>query len=222
MSEAWTRRRERLQAARLMVLVGEPRGEASPEVVAREVLAGGGRIIQLRMKGATKRGVVEVARRIRDGTGAADGLLIINDDADVAVAADADGVHVGQEDLPAEDARRVVGPGRLVGVSTHSAAEAGAAARARADYAGIGTVYASATKADLRAGGTEVLAAALPALGAIPGYAIGGITRERVAEVLAAGVHGIAVGSAIVAAPDIAAETAAFLAAIESYRLPAR
>jgi thiamine-phosphate pyrophosphorylase len=146
----------------------------------------------------------------------------VNDHADVAVAAGADGVHGGAEDLPPEAARRVVGAARLVGATAHDPAEAARAAAAGADYVGIGTVFASATKPGLAGRGVGALAACVPHLGAARGFAIGGITVERVREVLASGVHGIAVASAIVDARDIARETARFLDAIAAALGPGR
>lgn len=208
-------RRAALAQARLIVIAGGGRRE--PAVVAREALAAGARFIQLRVKGGAKRAVYEVALALAEACAALGALLVVNDDADVALSAGADGVHVGAEDLPPEAARRVVGPDRLVGASLHDAVEAARAARSGAvDYAGVGTIYGSPTKPGLPARGPETIGIVRAALGgaAIPLYAIGGITPERVPDVLAAGAHGVAVGSAIADADDIARATASFLAAL--------
>lgn len=183
---------------------------ATPEA-GREALAGGAPLLELREKrlgtGALFRLAEALAARCRE----AGALLIVNDRADVAVAAGADGVHGGADDLPPDAARRVVGPTRLVGATAHDPEEVARAAALGADYVGIGTIFGSATKPGLPARGLAALAAALPRLGAARGFAIGGISRERVREVLATGIHGIAVGAAIAEARDIARETARFL-----------
>jgi thiamine-phosphate diphosphorylase len=208
-------RRAALGRSRLMVIVGGPsrRGRGAEEA-AREAAAGGARLFQLREKGLERRALLGLAERVAGICRGAGALLIVNDFADVAVAAGADGVHGGETDLPPEAARRVVGPARLVGASAHGAEAARRAAAAGADYVGVGTIFGSPTKPLLAARGPAVLREALPALGGVPAFAIGGITRERLPLVLATGVHGVAVASAIVDADDIAAETAAFLAAL--------
>ncbi len=205
-------RAARLARARLIVIVGESRRGRAVEDVAARVGGPGARFLQLRLKGRPKREVWRAACALRKRCDPAGALLVVNDDADVAVAAGADGVHVGAEDLPPEAARLVVGPERLVGASVHDAAEADRARAAGVDYAGVGTIFASATKPDLRARGPAALAEVLPRLGGIPAYAIGGITRAAARALIEAGAHGVAVGSAIVDADDIEAETAAFLA----------
>jgi len=202
-----------------MVLVGPARDDRRSALeVAAGVLQGGGRLLQLRLKGRPRAEVAAAARAIGALAGPLGALVFVNDDAAAAAEAGADGVHVGRDDLTPAAARAVVGPGRLVGRSTHSVAEVERALAAGADYVGVGTVFPSPTKADLAAGGPAVLAAVRPLLEAagVPGYAIGGIARARVGLVLATGIHGVAVASAIVEAEDVAAETAAFLREIAS------
>ncbi len=217
------------------------------EAIAAEVLRGGARLIQLRLKTESRRRALEAALRVREIVASVPGaLLIVNDFADIAALVGADGVHVGEEDLPPGAARRIVGDGALVGASAHSVVEAEAALRDGADYLGIGTVYSSKTKPGLKAAGPEglrsIVTRAVSRVGRIfsasndargdgdgdggrggagrlgdsaPGYAIGGITLERVAPVLATGVHGVAVRKAIIERRDIARETALFVAEVE-------
>jgi thiamine-phosphate pyrophosphorylase len=203
-AEAGEARRAALGRARLMVIV--PGLEAG-----REALAGGAPILQLRAKAARRRELWQAALALAARCREAGALLIVNDHVDVAVAAGADGAHGGADDLPPEAARLVLGPTRLLGATAHGAEEAARAAAAGADYVGIGTIFESGTKPGLAARGPDLLRAVLPRLGSARGYAIGGITRARVREVLATGVHGVAVAAAIVEANDIARETARFL-----------
>jgi len=205
-----------------MVVIGTPRAGRSVEETAASALRGGARLLELRVKAAATGDLVEIARRVAALCDPAGALLLVNDDAGAAVAAGADGVHVGQTDLPPVDARRVVGPERLVGLSVHDAPEAAIARAARnagaLDYVGIGTVFSSALKSDLAPQGPEGVRALLPLLLDLPGYAIGGIGAGNVAAVMASGVHGVAVSSAIEAAPDPEAATRALWLALERRR----
>lgn len=170
--------------------------------IARAALAGGARIIQLRDKN-TDAGLLlpearEMARLCRD----AGALFIVNDRLDLALAAGADGVHLGQTDLPVAEARRLLGDGRLVGISVENMEQVRQAEADGADYLGVGAIYGSATKTDAgEAVGVEQIrrfAAASP----LPIVAIGGITLQRIPEVRAAGAYSVAVISAVVAAAD--------------------
>jgi len=177
--------------------------------IAREALAGGADMIQLRDKRPDLAALLPQAREIRARCRERGALFIVNDRLDLALAAGADGAHVGQEDLPAAAARALLGPGRLLGVSTHDRAQAEAAVRAGADYIGFGPMFETATKATgYTARGLDALRE-IRAATAVPVLAIGGLTLENVAEVSRAGAAA-AVISAIVAAPDIAAATRAF------------
>ena len=172
------------------------------EWIVREALRGGATAVQLREKTATSREFVECAERIRELTAKAGVALIVNDRVDVALAVDADGVHVGQADLPAARARRLLGPQRMLGVTV---AEARLAEQARldgADYLGSSAVFATPTKPD---SGPPIGLAGLRELvqaSALPLVAIGGIHAGNVRAVLETGVAGVAVVSAIVAAED--------------------
>ncbi|MBX3395802.1 MAG: thiamine phosphate synthase [Phycisphaerae bacterium] len=155
--------------------------------VAEAVLRGGADVIQLREKNLTDRALLDRASRLRQLTRDHDALLIINDRPDIAVLADADGVHVGEEDLTVADARRIVGPMRLVGASTHNLAEVREAMKDGPDYLGVGPMFASSTKPDVTVNSPELLRTVHDALAAddaiTPLVAIGGITADNVARI---------------------------------------
>lgn len=189
-----------------------------PLALAEAVLAGGARWIQLRWKAATTAALTALARRLAAQVRAAGGVFLVNDRLDVALAVDADGVHLGQEDLPVADARRVA-PGLLVGASTHSLDQARRAQADGADYVALGSVFPTASKAAFQLAGLETLRLVRPHV-RLPLVAIGGITLDRVPEVLAAGADGVAVISAVGLAADPAAATAALLEAVRRRGAP--
>ncbi len=178
----------------------------SHEEVASQALAGGATVIQLRDKGASTKELCELGQRLQALAASAGGLFIVNDRVDVALAVDADGVHLGQDDMPAHVARKLLGPDKVMGVSVENAKQAERAAQDGADYIGIGAIYeARGTKSD--AGdpiGPQAVADLRPRTD-LPTVAIGGIKHRNVAEVIEAGADGAAVVSAIVGAEDIAA-----------------
>ena len=131
-----------------------------------------------------------------------DAVFIVNDHTDIALAVDADGVHLGQDDLPVEEARRLLGKDRIIGVSTHSADQARAAQAAAADYIGFGPVFTTKTKDAGPLQGVENLSNIRKTV-SLPVIAIGGITNENIGGVLGAGADGVAVISAILSAPDL-------------------
>jgi len=183
-----------------------------PVELAAALLAGGARLLQLRLEAAAARELLAAASAIRPLARGAGALFLVNDRPDVAVAVEADGVHLGQDDLPVVAARRVLGPDRLIGVSTHSLDEARAAAAAGADYIGVGPVYATTSKANaLEPRGLELVRAVRAAVGC-PIVAIGGITPETAPLVRAAGADAVAMIGAFVQAPDPAAAVRAALA----------
>jgi thiamine-phosphate pyrophosphorylase len=187
-------RRDRLARARLYLVC-----DRRPEAFLRAALGGGVDIVQLRDKEASDEQVLEAAkvfRRVADEHGA---LFVVNDRPDLAVAADADGVHVGQDDTPGSEARAAVGADRLVGLSTHSADQI-AAARG-VDYVAVGPVYATPTKPGRPAVGLELIRHAA-AHAPDPWFAIGGIDRQTVAAVAAAGARRAVVVRAITEAED--------------------
>jgi thiamine-phosphate pyrophosphorylase len=182
-------------------------GARSDEEIARAALAGGATVIQLRGKSLSGAELARVGRALRQITREAGALLIVNDRVDIALAVDADGVHLGQDDMPAEDARRLIGPRRILGLSASTIPEVVQAAAAGADYIGFGPVFATGSKPDARAPtGLALLRQAVTAVG-VPIVAIGGIDNESAGAVMATGVAGVAVIAAVVAAPD--AEAAA-------------
>jgi thiamine-phosphate pyrophosphorylase len=178
--------------------------------IAEAALRGGADMIQLRDKTGDLRDLLRQALAIQALCRAQDALFIVNDRVDLALAAGADGAHVGQDDLPAEAARRLLGQGCLLGVSTHNPDQARAAEKAGADYLGFGPMFPTGTKDTGYA--PQGLAALREVRRAtrLPILAIGGITLENAGEVIQAGATAPAVISAVVAAPDIAAAASAF------------
>src|SRR2546426_6680192 len=174
--------------------------------LAEQICAGGARLLQLRVKDRPTREFLTIAQEVRTICHRYGSLLIINDRADIALAVEADGVHVGQEDLPLAAARKVLGPGKLIGVSTHDPTQALAAERGGADYIGFGPLFGTSTKATgYTARGLEQLRE-IRALVSLPIVAIGGITAERAPAVLNAGADAVAMISELVLANDITAK----------------
>jgi thiamine-phosphate pyrophosphorylase len=211
-----TSRRERLRAARLyLALEANPPGRPA-EKLLEAALSGGVDMVQLRDKHASDSELLRAAelfRRLCDGHGA---LFWLNDRPDLAEAAGADGVHVGQEDMPVAEVRRLVGPDVLVGLSTHSPEQLAAALGSEADEISVGPVYATPTKEGRPAAGLDyVRHAAHVADPGRPWFAIGGIDQGNVQEVVAAGAGRIVVVRAIRDARDPRAAAAALRAALE-------
>jgi thiamine-phosphate pyrophosphorylase len=164
--------------------------------VAREAVEGGVDLVQVREKEMDAAELVAHVRAVRDAIGSR-ATLVVNDRLDVALAADADGVHLGTTDLPIAAARRIAGSRFLIGASTHSLDEARAAVAAGADVCGVGAMYASALKPELTPSGEAYLRAFLAEFPHVPHLAIGGISVGRIAALAHAGCRGIAVSSAI-------------------------
>jgi len=186
--------------------------------VVRAALRGGATVVQLREKELSTRELIEMAQALLQVTRPAGVPLIVNDRVDVALAVDADGVHVGQEDMPAGLARRLIGPGKILGVSAETVEQALLAQRDGADYLGVGDVYGTATKPD--AGppiGLEGLRRVAEAV-RIPVVGIGGITPRNAADVVAHGAEGVAVISAVFGAPDPEEATRRLRQAVEQGR----
>lgn len=187
-------------------------GGHEPFALAKILLDAGVRIMQLRLKEYSSRDFLAAARAIAGLCREHQAMLIINDRADIAQLADAAGVHVGQEDLPLPAARRIVGAGKIVGVSTHNLEQARAAAQEGADYIGFGAIYAGGVKNVRNAQGLERLHQVRAAV-KLPIVAIGGITEATVPVVLRAGASAAAIISDVVFAPDINAKVRSILAA---------
>jgi thiamine-phosphate pyrophosphorylase len=188
----------------------------SHEQLASAALAGGADCIQLREKRpCTTRTLLDHAARIAARCREKGALLVVDDRVDVALAAGAGGVHLGQEDLPHDVARRLGGPDLLLGGTANSEAEARALATAPIDYLGVGPVFGTTSKASPAPKlGVDRLRAIVEA-SPVPVVAIGGITVGRVAELIQAGVFGIAVLSGVCCAADPREATAQYAAALE-------
>jgi thiamine-phosphate pyrophosphorylase len=176
----------------------------------RQAVAAGAEIIQYRNKTADTRRLYEEARIIRGISAGTRSRLIINDRIDIALAVGADGVHIGLEDLPYAESRRLLGGDAIIGVTVHTEAEAKEAAAAGADYLGVSPVFATGTKSDAGAPcGVETLAAIRKAC-RVPVVAIGGIDLYNADECIAAGADMLCAISAVVTRPDVAAEILKF------------
>ena len=209
-------RRERLRGMRLYVITGDAGGIDETFRIVAAALEGGADVIQMRKKGMLKRDQYELGRRLRAMTGEHGALLIVNDHADLAVAIDADGVHLGQDDLPPLVARNLPGfAERLISCSTHSLEQAHRAVRDGADYLGVGPVFATPTKPGRPAVGTQLVREVVSHV-TTPFVAIGGIEASNLAPVLEAGARAIAVVRAVYDAPDPAGSARQLREAIEA------
>ena len=171
--------------------------------LTRQLCAGGVRLLQLRVKQQPTRDFASLATAVQRICRDSQCTLIINDRVDVALAIEADGVHLGQEDLPLAAARKIVGDEQIIGVSTHTAQQALTAEQEGADYIGFGPLFGTTTKATgYTARGLEQLQEIRQQV-RIPIVAIGGITAERAPAVLQAGADAVALISDIVLAPDV-------------------
>jgi thiamine-phosphate pyrophosphorylase len=202
--------RERLRRARLYLVV-----EAAAEHVLRAALRGGVDMVQLRDKHADDEAILAAAARFRSICDEHGALLWLNDRPDLALAAGVDGVHVGQDDLPVAEVREQVGDALLIGLSTHSPAQFDAALRSEADQLSVGPVWETPTKKGRPAAGLSYVRYAAEHGGEQVWFAIGGITQENVAEVVAAGARRIVVVRAIRDADDPGAAAASLRAALE-------
>jgi thiamine-phosphate pyrophosphorylase len=198
------------------LLAGRPCGAA-----VADLARGGARIVQLRAKGVSDRVLFTLAREALSAARAAGMLFLVNDRPDVALMVGADGVHLGQDDLPPPEARRLLGPDAVIGWSTHSLEQLARAAAEPVDYVAFGPVFPTVTKRDADpVVGLDLLRAAR-ALTDRPLVAIGGIDASRAALAIAAGADGVAVISALADAPDLEQAARAFVARL-SERGPRR
>jgi thiamine-phosphate pyrophosphorylase len=189
-------------AWRLYVIVDPSAcGSRDPAVVAASAIRGGADAIQLRDKRASDAQLTAEARRLLPLARAGGIPLIINDRPEVCLASGADGLHLGQDDLPVEEARRLLGPERLIGRSTHSVEQALEAQAQPVDYIGLGPVFPTPTKPDYGSIGTALIAQVLPHA-RTPVVCIGGIDEGNVRRVLEAGAARVAVVRAVCAADD--------------------
>ncbi|MDV2884052.1 thiamine-phosphate diphosphorylase [Alkalihalophilus pseudofirmus] len=171
--------------------------------VMEEAILGGVDIIQLRDKKSKKIDVLKKAQALRELTKKHDVTFIVNDHIDVALAVDADGIHVGQDDLPLAEARKVMGPDKIIGISTHKIEEARAAEAGGADYIGVGPIFETKSKEDVVDPVTTQYIQQVANEITIPFVAIGGIKLHNVDQVLAAGATRVCMISEIVGADDV-------------------
>lgn len=202
--------------SRLYLIVDPLDTGREPLALAQAMLAGGARLLQLRLKHETETNrFLAHAAAIREATTATGATFIVNDRADIAAAVGADGVHLGQDDLPIEAARGLLGPQALIGLSTHDERQLATAANTSADYLSLGPLFPTTSKANPDpVVGTDRLAAARIMV-RHPLVAIGGITATTAADALASGADAIAVISDIVRAPDVQRATADLLESLE-------
>ncbi|HSF05146.1 MAG TPA: thiamine phosphate synthase [Methylomirabilota bacterium] len=185
--------------------------------ILESTIAGGCRMVQLREKEWPSGRLLALAERLGARCREARVTFVVNDRLDLALAVAADGVHLGQEDLPPRVARPLLRPGMLLGISTHSVEQARAAQTAGADYVAVGAMFPTATKPDFELVGPDLIRKLRAEIRA-PLIGIGGITHDNVGEVIRAGAAGVAVISAVCAADDPERATRRFLEAIRTAR----
>jgi thiamine-phosphate pyrophosphorylase len=185
------------------------RGRDLEEILEAAATAGC-RMIQLREKAWPSGRVWPIAQRLRARARAAGMTFIVNDRVDLALALEADGVHLGQEDLPPRAARSLLREGMVLGISTHSVEQARDAQAAGADYVAVGSMFPTATKADFELVGPDLIRKLRPQI-RVPLVGIGGITADNVHQVIAAGADGVAVISAVCGAADPRTAAALFI-----------
>jgi thiamine-phosphate pyrophosphorylase len=221
MSDPLNPLQEKLKKARLYLVTDQELSIDRPTVeVAESALKGGVDIVQLREYSLADRELLEMAKHLRKLTDAHHALLIVNNRPDIALLADADGVHLGQDDLSAGEARKILGDGKLIGISTHNMDQARWAVQDGADYIGVGPVYPTQTKKNVVAPVTlkyvrEVVEAGF----LIPFFAIGGVKLHNLDEVMAAGARRVAVVTGLVAAANVEKVAADFKEKLAKYPL---
>jgi thiamine-phosphate pyrophosphorylase len=205
--------RQALAEARLYILLTGSQCAASLDWTIAEAAAGGARIVQLREKGLSDRALYERARQLRRWTRQAGVLFIVNDRPDIARLVEADGVHLGQDDLPVREARRILGPDALIGVSTHNLEQVRQAVLEGASYLGVGPTFPSSTKNFADLAGLEFVRQAT-AETTLPAFVLGGVNLDTIGVVVAAGARRVAVSAAVARAEDPRAVAASLLAAL--------
>ena len=181
-------------------------------------IGAGCKIIQYREKNKSTRAMIEEAFEIKKLCSGRT-IFLINDRVDVALAVDADGVHIGQDDMPFDTVRRLLGEEKIIGLTTHDLEESKAAEAMGADYIGLSPIYSTTTKTDVGEGqGPGLIRKVVPEMG-IPVVAIGGITKENVKEVMQAGANAAVAISAVLCAADVGPEIAEFIRGIRKNRI---
>jgi thiamine-phosphate pyrophosphorylase len=210
----------RLADARLYVLVDASTDQISADeetfaALMESLVAAGVHVLQLRDKQLSDAKLLARARRLREITRGTPALFIMNDRPDLAVLSAADGIHVGQDELTVKDARAIVGPHSLIGVSTHNIQQARQAVLDGANYIGVGPTFPSITKKFESFAGLDFVRAIASEI-SLPAFAIGGITLENVSQVISSGLSRIALSAAITAVPNPTAAAQEFLARLTS------
>ncbi|WP_281887904.1 thiamine phosphate synthase [Paenibacillus sp. YYML68] len=207
---------EEALAVYLVLDLGEFEGRSALDT-ARAAIEGGVTIVQLREKKAQLRDVLQAGRAIRELCREQGVLFVVNDRVDVALLLEADGVHVGQDDLPALEARRLLGPDAIIGVSAGTMEEAEWAVAQGADYLGVGAIYSTLTKSDAGAPiGTGLLQELKQRWPQLPMVGIGGVDADNAAAVIESGADGVAVVSAITKQQDARAAAERLAEAVRS------
>jgi thiamine-phosphate pyrophosphorylase len=188
--------RERLVDVRLCVLITESACAMPMDQIIQEAAAGGAGMIQLREKQLSDKPFLESARKVRRWTSQAGILFIVNDRPEIARLVNADGVHLGQEDMPVMEARQILGPDRLIGVSTHTLNQVRQAVLDGASYIGVGPTFSSGTKGFAAFPGLDLVRESMRET-SLPAFAIGGISVENIGQAAAAGARRVAVSQAI-------------------------
>ncbi len=177
--------------------------------IARKTISAGADILQLRAKSCSDRRILKIGRAIKNLVRKSKVLFVLNDRADLARIIDADGLHLGQEDLPVKDARNILGNNKIIGLSTHSVEEAKEAERQKADYIAIGPIFPTATKPGASALRPDIITEVKDKI-KIPFVAVGGINLDNLDQVKAGGAGRLAVCRAIITAKDVFAATKEF------------
>lgn len=196
-------------------------GGRSPTDVLKEAASAGVRLFQYRNKTASMKVAYEEALPLRNAAHELGVVFIVNDRCDLALAVDADGVHLGQGDLPLHLARKVMGPEKLIGISTHSQEQVVAATAGEPSYLGFGPIFTPGSKTDHDPVVGMAGLKAIRQLTRLPIFAIGGITPNNAGEVIRAGADGVAVISAVMKAPDIQQTVSDFVSGLSTTASPA-
>jgi thiamine-phosphate diphosphorylase len=204
-----------LGKAELYCITCAPRAGLTYETMVEQACAGGAQVIQFRFEGAVTNEIIDTARKLRDICRAHKTLFVINNYPELAKDVDADGVHLGQEDMSILQARNILGPGKLIGSSTQTFEQAIRAQLQHADYIGFGPIYATPTKPASPAVGIQCIAAVVSKM-TIPVFVIGGITEDRVEQVIAAGANRVAVVRAVCGSDKVQAAAARMRILIEN------
>ncbi|MBU4310347.1 thiamine phosphate synthase [bacterium] len=190
----------------------------SPIQIAREAIAGGATALQLRAKDLESRDLCHLASSLKKVAKKKKALFIVNDRIDIAQAVDADGVHLGQEDLPIKIARKLLGRNKIIGATVRNLSQALKAQREGADYVSLGPIFSTKTKKDLPPPRGLKTIAQIKEKIRLPLIAIGGINRDNVASVIRAGADGVAAASAVVGAKNIRKTTGELLRQIKEVK----